>query len=610
DSALVLYEKVKDNAITSGNQEMEASVLNNIGGIYFLQANYLPALKNYQHALKIMEKQKNYEGISTALNNIGNIHMDLKEPSTAIVYFKKNLEIKRKLKSANELARAYNNIAFAFRNMNILDSAEYFYKEGLKAFKPPVDLGIEGSIYSGLGEIYSAKHDFESALKYYRLAMDRKKKTGLPTQICYANYHLGNLYLRWHKADSSIYYLEKAYHIAKDINFTQVVSLTSGNLAEIYSKNKKFDKAYSYLLEHKRLSEKLADSDTKKAAIRQNMRYEFEKKEALAKLEQDKKDAITREKSQKQQYIIIFISLLLLCVVGLVVFVYRSFLEKRKANVEISKQKELVDEKQKEILDSIHYAKRIQSTLLANDHFLNEHLPGNFVLFKPKDIVSGDFYWACSVNSKQNSDGGSLLPTADCQLFYLAVCDSTGHGVPGAFMSLLNIGFLSEAINEKNIFSPNEVFDYVRTRLVNSISKEDQKDGFDGVLLCIEKGENHKKITYAAANNAPLLISGNNQIVLPKDKMPVGKGERISSFELFEIPCQPGDMLYLYTDGYADQFGGIKGKKFRYKQLEEMLMEVSQLPVSEQKNIINNRFEEWKGSLEQVDDVCVVGIKI
>ena len=213
-------------------------------------------------------------------------------------------------------------------------------------------------------------------------------------------------------------------------------------------------------------------------------------------------------------------------------------------------------------------------------------------MFKPKDIVSGDFYWATEHNNK----------------FYLAVCDCTGHGVPGAFMSLLNIGFLNEAIKEKNIAGPGEIFNYVRKRLISSISGDGQQDGMDGILLCIDKTTN--EITYSAANNEPVLISNNQILELPKDKMPVGKGEKIDSFKTHAIKLNAGDTLYLYTDGYADQFGGTKGKKFKYKALNELLFSIKDESMENQKELLNTTIEKWKGNLEQVDDILIVGIKI
>jgi serine phosphatase RsbU (regulator of sigma subunit) len=262
------------------------------------------------------------------------------------------------------------------------------------------------------------------------------------------------------------------------------------------------------------------------------------------------------------------------------------------ATEDIKQQKYIIEEHQKGTIDSINYARRIQYALLANDDLLKQNLLEHFVLFNPKDIISGDFYWATEYNNK----------------FYLAVCDSTGHGVPGAFMSLLNMGFLSEAIKEKNISQPNEILNYVRTRLIDSIGNEGQQDGMDAILMCFDKETN--SITYAGANNHPVLIRNNEIIIFPKDKMPVGKGEKTESFTLQTMDLQKNDVLYLYTDGYADQFGGPKGKKFKYKPLNELLLSISKDSMAMQQKILDTNFVDWKDNLEQVDDVCIIGIRI
>jgi serine phosphatase RsbU (regulator of sigma subunit) len=300
------------------------------------------------------------------------------------------------------------------------------------------------------------------------------------------------------------------------------------------------------------------------------------------------------EEMKKAQNAVSILNLLFLFLITILFFVFF-----RRDNLlfqkEILNQNKIIEEKQKEMLDSIHYAKRIQNTLLASKTTLNKNLNSDanyFVFYNPKDIVSGDFYWATEHNNK----------------FYLAVCDCTGHGVPGAFMSLLNIGFLNEAIKEKGVEKPHEVFNYVRERLIHSISSEGQQDGMDGILLCIDKST--KQITYAAANNEPIIISEQKIIELPKDKMPIGKGVKTESFTLYSINVNKGDALYLYTDGYADQFGGLKGKKFKYKQLNELLLSVNKKPMEHQKDEINSVIQTWKGNLEQVDDILIVGIKL
>ncbi len=259
---------------------------------------------------------------------------------------------------------------------------------------------------------------------------------------------------------------------------------------------------------------------------------------------------------------------------------------------EVVEQKNIIEEKQKEIIDSILYAKRIQNAILAHDTYLAKHIPQHFVLFKPKDHISGDFYWATKKDGR----------------FWLAVCDSTGHGVPGAFMSLLNIAFLNEAITEKNMTEPHDVLNHARKRLIQNMSKEGNKDGMDGILVCIDPEK--KTYTYSAAHNSPLIIKNNEFVEYDADKMPIGEGVREESFTSHKFDVKEGDMIYLYTDGYADQFGGPKGKKFKYKQLNDLLMEMHQKPLAEQKEKLSQVFTEWKGELEQIDDVCVFGIRV
>jgi serine phosphatase RsbU (regulator of sigma subunit) len=226
-----------------------------------------------------------------------------------------------------------------------------------------------------------------------------------------------------------------------------------------------------------------------------------------------------------------------------------------------------------------------------------------FILFKPKDIVSGDFYYAQA--HKPNGHPN--------ELFYICTADCTGHGVPGALMSMVGISRLNESILEKNIVHPNEILDNVRKGIIDSLnpegSEEESKDGMDCVLCAYDF--KNSRLEFAAANN-PLWLVRDKQVVEYKpDKMPVGKyGDEIKPFTLQSVDLREGDIVYTFTDGFADQFGGPKGKKFKYKQLQDILLENHQLPLDEQKDILNKKFEDWKGNLEQVDDVTIIGIKV
>ena len=380
-----------------------------------------------------------------------------------------------------------------------------------------------------------------------------------------------------------------------------------------------FKEAFEYHKLYIVYRDSIDNEEIRKKTIQSQMTFDFEKKEAVANAEHKKElenqQVLAEEKNRKQKVVTAFVVCGLLLVLLFAGFIFRSLRITSKQKDIIEEQKEfvehqkiLVEEHQKEIIDSITYAKRIQYTLLANKQLLSTNLPDHFVLFKPKDIVSGDFYWAT-----EKSLQSTVNKKEKIERFYIAACDSTGHGVPGAFMSLLNISFLNEAVNEKNIVEPHEILDHVRKRLIENM--DGGQDGMDCILIKIETQTSNiqhpiSSITYAAANNSPTIIKNGKLISLDTDKMPVGKGEKTTPFTLRTIELEKGDSLYLYTDGYADQFGGPKGKKFKYKQLNELLVSVSNLPATEQSELLNQRFEDWKGNLEQVDDMLVIGIKI
>ena len=220
-----------------------------------------------------------------------------------------------------------------------------------------------------------------------------------------------------------------------------------------------------------------------------------------------------------------------------------------------------------------------------------------FILYKPKDIVSGDFYWAHEINNK----------------FYICTADCTGHGVPGAFMSMLNISYLNESIIEKNISKPDMILNHIRDEIIHSLnpegSEEESKDGMDCILACFDFTT--YTLEYAAANNSFYIVRDKELIHCVADKMPVGKSPRDHEpFTLHTIQLQKGDTVYMLTDGLPDQFGGPKGKKFKYKQLEEILIENNHKPMQEQKEKLSERLEDWKGNLEQVDDICLIGVRV
>ncbi|MGE0568380.1 MAG: PP2C family protein-serine/threonine phosphatase [Bacteroidia bacterium] len=274
---------------------------------------------------------------------------------------------------------------------------------------------------------------------------------------------------------------------------------------------------------------------------------------------------------------------------------------------EIEEQKNDLFDKNKEITDSINYAKRIQTSLIPKEDDFIKHFNDSFVLFKPKDIVSGDFYWIYEYKDK----------------VYYATADCTGHGVPGGFMTMLGLSFLEEIVTHNKTKTPAEVLDFIREKLVYTLkqtgSSHENKDGMDIVFCCVDK--KNRKLSYACANNSLYIVRTNNNekelITLKGNKQPCGFYPDPVPFDLHELDLQEGDCIYTLTDGYPDQFGGDTqemrdkgGKKFRYKTLEQLLIANSDLSFKEQKEILNTKIASWMGNLEQVDDILVIGVRI
>lgn len=275
-----------------------------------------------------------------------------------------------------------------------------------------------------------------------------------------------------------------------------------------------------------------------------------------------------------------------------VVYVFRIINEGYEKD--IINQKKIIESKNKEIIDSITYAKRIQEAILPPNKKVAEQLPNSFILYEPKDIVAGDFYWMA--NKK-----GKIL---------FAACDCTGHGVPGAMVSVVCANALNRSVNEFGLTVPAEILNKTRELIIAHFeqSQEDVKDGMD-IALCSLEGN---MLEYAGAYNPLWIIKEGSKEVLQitADKQPIGKHEGQKPFANHKIDLQKADTIYIFSDGYADQFGGAKGKKFKYKPLKKLLLSVQSKDMPEQKEILNKTFKQWKGSLEQVDDVCIIGVRI
>ncbi len=318
---------------------------------------------------------------------------------------------------------------------------------------------------------------------------------------------------------------------------------------------------------------------------------------------------------EKQEIVIFFFVIVLCMIIGLGYFIYRAYKIKKEANIVLeAKNKKILEQKEEiekerdvirsqrdqiayqkqHIMDSIEYAKRIQTAMIPSIEFFSDRIE-HFVLFKPRDIVSGDFYWNCVVDNKL------IVVAADC----------TGHGVPGAFMSMLGVSLLNEIVINKQIYKPNEILNQLRKSVISSLgqSKEDSavKDGMDIAICVIDKKKD--KLQFAGAFNPMYFFRKNELTEVKGDKMPASIYMKMNDFTIHEFDLQKGDTFYIFSDGYVDQFGGPKYKKFMSKNFKEILKGMQNKSMVKQAEKLDTVFEEWKKDVEQIDDVCVIGIR-
>jgi serine phosphatase RsbU (regulator of sigma subunit) len=580
-----------------------------MGNIYENQGNYPEAFKNYFSSLKISEEIKDKKNIERTYNGIGLIYQAQGNYPEALKNYIISLKLCQEINNSKGISSCYNNIGNIYFVLGNYKEASVNLTSSLRMSEAMNDKSGVEYAYGNLGNLYAAQNNYSKALTNYFACMKISEEIG-DQESSAGNYcNIGFIYMKQKKYAEAFQFLEKSKDISKKIGAKDFLKNTLDVLTQLDSSTGNYRAAYENYKLYILYRDSLDNEETRKKTIQSQMTYEFDKKEAIAeaehKSEMEKQNAIAEEKSRKQKVVILFVAVGLLLVIGFAGFIFRSLriTRKQKHIIEeqkdvVEKHKEIIEEKHKEITDSINYAERIQRSFLASKTLLDENLKDYFVFFQPKDVVSGDFYFASKLENKN---------------FTLVCADSTGHGVPGAIMSILNISCLEKSIEEKQLVEPAEILNYTRTQIIERLKKdgseEGGKDGMDCSLISFDFKNN--KLIYAAANNPIWIVRGKNLIEFLPDKMPVGKHERDTvSFTQHTIDLQTDDIVYALTDGMADQFGGVKGKKFMYKRLKELLVSIVHLSMDEQKKNLQNTLNNWKGDLEQVDDVCIIGVRI
>jgi serine phosphatase RsbU (regulator of sigma subunit) len=569
-----------------GDKRGCANSLINIGLVYFRQQKYDKALEHYNKGLKIQEEINDRFGMGVVFENIGGVYLSQNTYPEAIVYFEKSLKIRNEVGDKRGAANCIGNLA---------------------------------TCYYQQGKISGKQEDFLKSLQFNHEALkieeEFEDKEGM--EITLGN--IGNIFIAQKNYSSGLTWLMKSLAIAREIGDKPHMKEAYEVIANTCAKTGDFKNAFQYHKLFSEMKDTLLNAENNKNIARIQEEYESEKKDneikllnkdkALQQTEiQKQKAEAGKHQSQRNAFVIGFGLVLILAII-----IFRGYRQKQKTNEVlaeknslIDEQRKIVEEKNKDYTDSVNYAQKIQSAIFPSIDGLTKYFPESFIFFQPKDIVSGDFYWFA-----ETKNSGKLI---------IAAVDCTGHGVPGAFMSMIGNAFLNEIVNDLGITQPDLILNHLRDMIIFSLKQSgaegESQDGMDISLVSIEtsSGKNSTaKIEWAGANNPLWTMNGTTGEIkeIRGNSFPIGYyfGET-NPFTLHTAELQKGDSLYIFSDGYADQFGGENGKKFKHKQLQKLLISLREKNMNEQKEKLKKAFDDWKGDMIQIDDVLMIGVKI
>ncbi len=604
-------EEALKYAIQTKNSRLIGDVYLSRGAVYGSQGNYEKAIGSLLKAEKYFTVINYQIGLSSVYNDIGIINYNQQDYKNALHYYKKGMNIKAVRNRPEDMASAYQNISGVYYDLGNYDSAFHYVDLGLKISLMMGDLVGTAMSYSGKAMVLRKMNRFGESLKCEENAKKLAIETGDKYMI--ANCYNGIALINHHekKYDAAIENYLLSIKINKEIKARKELAEAYGGISKAYEELKNYKNAFNYYKLYTELNDSLSGEKIKKNVHDIQIKYETAKKEKeiallnktktqdslkieLQELQVKDKDLQIEKRQGQIKYLIVIA--IILAAFG--IWIYNALRNKQKANSIIQLQKQLVDEKQKEITDSITYAKRLQQAILPPDKLIKKTLPESFVFYKPKDIVAGDFYWCEVVKEAEN------------ELVLIAAADCTGHGVPGAMVSIVCSDALNRTIKEFKITEPGKILDKARELVLETFSKSESevKDGMDISLCSLNTKTN--EIKWSGANNPLWYFQNEIFKEIKGHKQPIGMIDLPTPFPTHTLTLQKGDSFYLITDGFADQFGGPKGKKFKYKHLQETLISNLNLSLDQQKLVLNESFDNWKGNLEQVDDVCIIGVRL
>lgn len=592
-----------------------ATLYNNLGYISDNIGDYKKALEYYYKALKMHEKHSLETEIVSTLINIGLVQLNLGDTVKSVDYHLQALDLARKNNMQDVVPTIYNNMGMIYGDIDH-EKAIVYLLNAAKGYKDNGDKDGIATAYSNLAMQYYTLELYDSAYYYFVRSGEIFKEIDRKYGLSWVCNSLGCYHLEMKNFHEALAKFIEGMKIAREYGYENILLNQYSGIIDAYDSLGNYTKRLEYLKKYELLYDSLFNSDNMAVINSLNIKYETEKKEQQL-AESKKLLKISRENTirKKQQKLYFLIIIVLIIPLGILVFFSNKrkkkdniLLQEKNDHINLQKeeiraqrdmiagQRDMISRQKNEITDSIRYASRIQAALIPSDAILSENLPGHFILYNPREIISGDFYWTGKI------DGKIIIIAADC----------IQHGVPGAFISMLGITVLNEIVHDNRISEPGRILSEMQGKMSGSMNQHgisgNKHTGMNISIVTVNTTAN--TLEFAGAGHSIYRVREGELTEMQGTDQTIGFSEEMLSPEKQQMQLEKNDMVYVFTDGFINQFGGESGKKFRMESFRDLLKSLSHKALIEQKILLERSFEEWKGKYDQVDDVLVLGIKI
>lgn len=590
-----------------------ANTLKELGNLEKGRSNYTQSLNYYFSALKTFQQLRDSTEVGYTLNSIGAVYISLQKYDKCIEYLKKSEKIRLSVSDVRGLASTYNNLGIAYSDIGKNDTALYYYLKTLQYCQAiKFEKGITLS-YNNIGHLYYTKKDYTKAHEYYDLALYEARRLNLRSGLSAVLVNLTDIYRDEKKYNLAIRCGNEALSIAQEIADKKRISEVYEALAKVYDRTGQYNKAFELQRQYSLLRDTLYNEAEARETSNMEAQYQAQQqRKEIELLMQEQK--ITELELHKQKNILYVYTLAGTLLLLLIFMLYRSDRHRKQRNQELAKQNNEIRNKSVEIMlqsdiirtahnkitDSIRYAQRIQESILPMRENIMGIFPDSFIFFRPLDMVSGDFFWFSKVGDEY------IWVAADC----------TGHGVPGALMTMMANTLLNQIVNGNKNTDPAQIIYDLEKGIRENLHRHgatDEQQNPDGMDLAVCRiNLQTQTLTFSGANRPLYYIRNQELTEIKGSKFSVGGMKALveKSFENHTMQWQQDDCFYIGSDGYADQFGGKSERKFMAKNLKQLLLQIHQMPMPEQGQKLEEAFFAWKGSFTQTDDIMLIGFRM